>query len=75
MEKYLKFVSDSFLLVRSLSLKESTYESRKNVCCFTSKAPFQVNQNLVNRISKQSLWMKFGQFKKGQELVFRSHFS
>ena len=55
MEKYLKFVSDSFLLVRSLSLKESTYESRKNVFCFTSKAPFQVNQNLVNRISKQSL--------------------
>ena len=38
--KPLKIVSATFLLVCFVSLKESTFETRKNVFYFTSKALF-----------------------------------
>ena len=51
MEKYLKFVTDSFLLVRSLSLKESTYESRKNVFVLLQKL---LSLSSKSKFSKQN---------------------
>ena len=39
-EETLKVVSATFLIVCFLSVKESTYETRKNVFYFTSKAVF-----------------------------------
>ena len=46
-EMDLKVVSTTFLLVGFLSLKESTYETKKNVFLFHFKSSFHSRENKI----------------------------